>query len=110
MHAPVGLSIIESTRSQCPRDAAPCGACRAVPGGAGARSQPHSASATRASTVKAGARSFAAQSSAALSAACGAPAAMACPSCVKLKKTEPPGFANPQFGVAYYCAQECFKK
>jgi len=43
-------------------------------------------------------------------AGCGAPAAMACPSCVKLKKTEPPGFDNPQFGVAYYCAQDCFKK
>jgi len=42
-------------------------------------------------------------------AGCGAEATMACPSCVKLKQSEPAVCAG-DFGVAYYCEQECFKK
>ena len=40
---------------------------------------------------------------------CGKEAAMACPQCVKLKKSEPAGFACEGFGVVYFCTQECFK-
>ena len=42
-------------------------------------------------------------------AGCGLPAKMACPHCVKIKASEPQDFAS-EFSVAYYCAQDCFKK
>ena len=42
-------------------------------------------------------------------AGCGLPAKMACPHCVKIKASEPQDFTT-DYGVAYYCAQDCFKK
>ena len=42
-------------------------------------------------------------------AGCGLPAKMACPHCVKIKASEPQDFAS-EYGVAYYCTQDCFKK
>lgn len=40
---------------------------------------------------------------------CGRPAKMACPHCVKIQSSQPPGFRS-DYRVAYYCAQDCFKK